>query len=570
MRSQAATTTLLIVLSVGVAAAQTDPFAPPPGYYDGATGTGALLQTQLGAAMTAGHIERTYGDYRFSARFTDTDPNDPTRILLVYNRASVSAGWDSGITWNREHVWPQSLQPGDASNSTRGNLGDPHALRPANPSINSSRGNKPFGFAETTGSFGSLGAYYFPGDTDKGDIARSLFYSETRYAGLGLNLVESFPSANQMGQLSALVAWHYLDPPDTFERRRNHHIFSQQANPAYYTNNRNAFIDLPEAVWSIFMDQNNDTTLWLGDAPATPGPDGGSNFGRPINALVGQTLPTTIVTLNKEGQDGTYFSITIDGPVTSSLEGRHNAFAIGGADTRQIEIVPDPTLSAIPGYSYAQVTVDNLDLTAGAGLGMGAQDANDVMNFQFYVYRPAVASFAPGQTVTDLQQSFGVIDLGSGDAILPFSLYNNVPSGAGAPMDIELVSAAGDTDAISLGFTPIDSIPSGQDQAFVAFLSDAAQGEFEAVFTFAAYSTRELFDDPGPAQTLILRLTGTVGAEACVPDLAAPFGVLNFFDVAAYLTLYTNQDPAADLTGDGLINFFDVSQYIALFNAGCP
>jgi hypothetical protein len=137
-------------------------------------------------------------------------------------------------------------------------------------------------------------------------------------------------------------------------------------------------------------------------------------------------------------------------------------------------------------------------------------------------------------------------------------------------MDLELVSAAGDTNAISIDFAPVMSLPAGEGELFTASLSDAADGEFEAFFTFAAYNDRGLFAQPGPAQTLILRLTGTVGAEACVPDLAAPFGVLNFFDVAAYLTLYTNQDPAADLTGDGLINFFDVSQYIALFNAGCP
>jgi len=570
MRSPAGTMSLLIFLTAGIAVAQTDPFAPPPGYYDGATGTGQLLQSQLGGAMTAGHIERAYGDYRYAARFTDTDPDDPTRILLVYDRASVSANWDSGTTWNREHVWPQSLQPGDASNTTRGNLGDPHALRPATPSVNGSRGNKPFGFAETTGSHRSLGTYYFPGDSDKGDIARSLFYSETRYPNLGLSLVESLPSGNQMGQLSALVAWHYLDPPDTFERRRNHHIFSQQANPAYYTNNRNAFVDLPEVVWSIFMDQNNDTTLWLGDAPATPGPDGGSLVELAFNALVGQALPPATVTLNKDGLDGTYFSISINGPVTASLTGRHNAFPIGGPDVRPIQITPDPTLSLTPGFATAQMLVNNLDITTGAGLGMGAQDADDVLNIAVNIYEPALASFTPDQPLSDVLLDFGVIDLGSGDAVLALGLFNIAPDTSGAPMDLELLSASGDTGAISIDFAPVLSLPAGAGELFTASLSDAAQGEFEALFTFAAFNDRVLFAQPGPAQTLILRLTGTVGAEVCVPDLAAPFGVLNFFDVAAFLTLYTTQDPAADLTGDGLINFFDVSQYIALFNAGCP
>lgn len=57
----------------------------------------------------------------------------------------------------------------------------------------------------------------------------------------------------------------------------------------------------------------------------------------------------------------------------------------------------------------------------------------------------------------------------------------------------------------------------------------------------------------------------------CSPaDLSEPYGVLNFFDFAAYIDLYNASDPAADIDEDGLINFFDVSAYIALYNAGCP
>ncbi len=573
MRHQAAVVTLpvvLVTLTAGLASARSDLYGPPEGYYTGVTGTGSLLQTQLGAAMANGHVQRTYGEYRYAAFITDADPNDPTRILLVYNRASVPAIWDAGTTWNREHVWPESRQPGSVSNNTRGNLGDPHSLRPANPSINSSRGNKPFGFADTTGSYGSLGTYYFPGDTDKGDIARSLFYSETRYASTGLLLVEAFPSGNQMGQLSALVAWHYLDPPDTFERRRNHTIFSQQANPAYYTNNRNAFVDLPETVWSIFVDQNNDTTLWLGNSLSTPDADGGSVVDLSINTLVGQALPPAIVTLNKDGQAGTYFSVTTEGPVSSSVTGRHNAFSIGDADVRPIQITPDPALAAVPGFSTATIVVDNLDVTTGAGLGMGAQDADDLVSISINVYEPAAASFTADQPLSDVLLDFGVIDLGSGDAVLALGLFNIAPDEFGAPMDIELLSAVGDTGAISIEFAPVVSLPAGQGELFTGILSDAAEGDFEAVFTFAAYNDRGLFAQPGPAQTLTLRLTGTVGGEFCVPDLAPPFGILNFFDVATYLTLYTNQDPAADLNHDGLTNFFDVSLYMTLFNDGCP
>ena len=159
-----------------------DPWAPPASYYNSATGTGSTLKSQLYNIMKTGQIQRTYGDFRYSAAIHDQDPSNPSHILLVYDRTSVSSAWDAGSTWNREHVWPQSLQPGSVNNSSTGNLGDPHALRPANPGTNSSRSNDPYGFATTTGNNRGLGGgVYYPGDEDRGDIARQLFYSDTRW-----------------------------------------------------------------------------------------------------------------------------------------------------------------------------------------------------------------------------------------------------------------------------------------------------------------------------------------------------------------------------------------------------
>lgn len=55
-----------------------------------------------------------------------------------------------------------------------------------------------------------------------------------------------------------------------------------------------------------------------------------------------------------------------------------------------------------------------------------------------------------------------------------------------------------------------------------------------------------------------------------VVDLSEPYGQLNFFDVSAFLALLTNQDPLADLNGDGQYNFFDVSGFLSLYAQGCP
>lgn len=58
--------------------------------------------------------------------------------------------------------------------------------------------------------------------------------------------------------------------------------------------------------------------------------------------------------------------------------------------------------------------------------------------------------------------------------------------------------------------------------------------------------------------------------EPCPADVSAPFGTLDFFDIAYFISLYNSNDPAADTNQDGTINFFDISEYLVLFQAGCP
>ena len=55
----------------------------------------------------------------------------------------------------------------------------------------------------------------------------------------------------------------------------------------------------------------------------------------------------------------------------------------------------------------------------------------------------------------------------------------------------------------------------------------------------------------------------------CLADLNGD-GMLNFFDVSAFLSAFNAMNPIADFTGDGQLNFFDVSTFLSAFNAGCP
>jgi len=193
---------------------------------------GQALLLELREIINTGFAGKSYGDARYLLDDTDADPAKPGNVLLIYNGASVSGTWDGGAAWNREHVWPQSLLGVPADNSTINEASDLQNLKPCNPSINSSRGNKYFDVATTTVS-------YLPRAQDRGDIARILFYMVVKYS--RYSLVETTPAVNQMAKFSVLLLWHEQDPVDDFERYRNNKIYEFQ-------NNRNPFIDYPEFV----------------------------------------------------------------------------------------------------------------------------------------------------------------------------------------------------------------------------------------------------------------------------------------------------------------------------------
>ena len=86
-------------------------------------------------------------------------------------------------------------------------------------------------------------------------------------------------------------------------------------------------------------------------------------------------------------------------------------------------------------------------------------------------------------------------------------------------------------------------------------------------------ATQPLEVDGSVIGDVIINGTATMVAVADLPDCVADFtgdGVLDFFDVSAFLAAFGVQDPSADLTNDGSWDFFDVSAFLAAFGAGCP
>ena len=225
-----------------------------------------------------------------------------------------------GYGINREHLWPKS-EGFDDDESGAGARGDPMHLVAANGYANNIHNNNYYGFVDKTKTYKDthdkyssvghnlLGAsktyptagieVFEPQDSDKGDIARAIFYMVARYndiagndttiGGANPNLrltndLSQWKSAGYtssqsvigyLGCLDDLLVWNRMDPVDEYEIHRNNLLFKN------FTNNRNPFIDFPEwaeAIWGadadrVAVDPTKDE-LFKGAAYVPPQDDG--------------------------------------------------------------------------------------------------------------------------------------------------------------------------------------------------------------------------------------------------------------------------------------------------------
>ena len=235
--------------------------------------------------------------YPYTASTTDTwdileladeDPNDPGRILAVYENETYAKQGGGNSNYNREHTWPRSIGLGQTDTPLNNAATDAHNLRLSNIDYNGERGSKPFASCNPdftpaciefvtvfNNGVGGMGGGY-PGDSNwttpddgnqgswevwedrRGDIARTMFYMDVRYEGgqhgstsftepdLVLtdnrSLIQSASGGTAyMGLLQVLLVWHAQDPVDDKEFARNETVFGFQGN-------RNPFVDHPEWV----------------------------------------------------------------------------------------------------------------------------------------------------------------------------------------------------------------------------------------------------------------------------------------------------------------------------------
>ena len=255
----------------------------------------------------ADHI--TYGTYNPSTNTitnyqygtNSNKKNNPYLHALYVNRNvdNQVRAWDDHqqTQWgiNREHLWAKSHGMGSDSDAydSAGARGDLMHLWSGNGYVNGFdyHGNLFYGFVNRNSNYtdagntysnlsGNLKGYsasmgsgtvFEPQDSDKGDIARAIFYMAARYNyfsgsdsdGIDANnpnlvVVDRTSDQNgsgsydattsmagQMGLLRDLLAWNRLDPPDEWEIHRNNLMYKN------YSHNRNPFIDFPE--WAEFI-----------------------------------------------------------------------------------------------------------------------------------------------------------------------------------------------------------------------------------------------------------------------------------------------------------------------------
>lgn len=219
----------------------------------------ARLNELMGQTSHIDESSFTYNSLRDEYVNVDTDLNDDTRVIGYYNGASLPGAWNGTSNYNREHTWPQSC--GADKSIPMGH--DMQSVRPTSISVNSDRGNTPYG--ESSG-------YYDPDEVTinnpdykksnngsyRGDAARIILYDYIVYgerAGHQNNLyngnaqlLSKLGKANQsvFESVEVMVDWSEADSVSLTEMVRND-------GAQDYQGNRNPFIDFPQLVRRLLM-----------------------------------------------------------------------------------------------------------------------------------------------------------------------------------------------------------------------------------------------------------------------------------------------------------------------------
>ena len=200
--------------------------------------------------------------------YADYNGDKSTAKTWKTSQGSYGTTETGKYVWNKEHIWAKANGFGKSESCPA--YSDLHHLRASDWKCNNTRSDYAFNnVANHTSSNASYdwtqsrrtdnycaNSTFEPRDSDKGDVARALFYMATRYyngdgsSGTNLTLTTGTDASNgKWGYLDTLLAWHEADPVDEFEAHRNDLIYEQ------FQHNRNPYIDHPEYARAVFKDE---------------------------------------------------------------------------------------------------------------------------------------------------------------------------------------------------------------------------------------------------------------------------------------------------------------------------
>lgn len=428
----------------------------------------------------------TYGTYNANTNIltnyqygtsSSNSKNNPYIHALYINRniENLTTAWDDHqqTEWgiNREHVWPKA--EGFEESGAGGARGDPMHLMAGNGYSNNIHSNYFYGYVNTSSSYTNCGTKYSnqngnllgksktvggttnvfePQDSDKGDIARAIFYMVARYNYLSGSDADGIDSDNpnltltqtlsdwessgyvsttsnpgKMGILTDLLAWHHADPVDEYEIHRNNLLYTN------YTNNRNPFIDFPEWVDFIWGTATYSGTTYqsYNSAPtgfATPSSDtinGYNDTPQQVVSVTGVSLSknsttieegsseqlTATISPNNATNKGLIWSSSDDG-VASVADGNVTANSVGNAT---ITVTTSDggftatclvTVTAAPTTSSGSVTASSGAFDGWTSYNLGSAYSDGSAKFDStgdYVYKLGIFSGNVSQCMTNLK-----------------------------------------------------------------------------------------------------------------------------------------------------------------------
>lgn len=244
---------------------------------------GSTLRTKLRTLINSDRSTVGYDGLKKYFPYTDAYQGSSQKLTLFYCNGTTTSSWDGAKTWNREHMWPDSLGGGAME-------GDLHAMRPTDPKANSTRGNHKYGEvsngkeATTNDANGSLLSGYYssslfePLDFAKGDCARVVLYDYV--------VASSMSSVTEVFQnVQTLLDWCALDPVDAYEMSRND--VAEQIQGC-----RNPFVDYPELAW-LLLDKEIPADL--------VSPSGNGNNVKPSYKITASSNNTALGTVSMDG-----------------------------------------------------------------------------------------------------------------------------------------------------------------------------------------------------------------------------------------------------------------------------